>query len=356
MKAKRLILHIGHGKTGSTSIQRCLRASSEALSQAGVLFPDPGRHDNHQLIFPHVHGVLPDDPVQMASLAPTSAKAYENAAHLWTALKGEISEQKPETIVLSCENQFRPFGPDAMAQLRARCAEIAETTEVIAYLRDPASYFLSWMQQEVKKRAEFRAPSQSFYRDTLEPFETAGPGPLTARLFAKNALIGGDVVQDFFATTLPKIDVVDLDRGEAEANTSISPEGMAVLQDVFRGTHPLPAALGDDRKAFRKALVATDSDIPGFTRPSLFKDRHAVVEARATDLQWLNATLGVRFPYTEQIAMTPEEAQKAFSGWVNVEDFCAVDADRKQRLFDASVAKAHTAMSPLKRLARRFGF
>ena len=51
-----LLIHIGHGKTGSTAIQKCLRAAAPDLEANGIYFPDPAKHDNHQDIFVHLTG------------------------------------------------------------------------------------------------------------------------------------------------------------------------------------------------------------------------------------------------------------------------------------------------------------
>ena len=353
MRAERLILHIGHGKTGSTSIQRALRASGPLLEAHNILFPDPGRHDNHQLMFPYLTGSLPDDPVQMASLAPTEKMARDQAARLWEDLRRRIEKEHPQTVVLSCENQFRPFSAEAMARLRESCTRIAKRTEVIAYLRSPAPFFLSNVQQDVKKRPDFRTISASRVRDTLEPFVKEGPGPVSARLFSREALLKGDVVADFMALALPEIAPGALTRGTAEENTSVSAEAMALLQQVFRGNRPLPARFRNRAKAFRKIVVATDAQIPGARRPQLFDHVRAATEARVTDLDWTSDALGVRFPDLAPPKMRREEAEEAFQGLQAVADICTVDTARLETLWHASQANAHSTGGWLKRLFER---
>ncbi|SNS31006.1 hypothetical protein [Antarctobacter heliothermus] len=353
MKAVRLVLHIGHGKTGSTSIQRALRASGPLLADRQVLFPDPGRHDNHQLLFPFLTGSLPDDPVQMSSLAPTPEAAHAQAAQLWNDLRSRIANERPQTVVLSCENQFRPFPPEAMARLRETCAQIADETQVIAYLRSPSPFFLSNVQQDVKKRPEFRRISASRIRDALGPFVSDGPGPITARLFSREALLNGDVVTDFMAQALPEIDAGALTRGPAEENSSVSAEAMALLQQIFRGTRPVPARFRDNLKAFRKIVVATDAKVPGAARPRLFDQVRAVTEARVTDLDWTRDILGVAFPDLGPASMPQEDAEAAFQRLRDVGDICAVDAARQESLWQASVAEATDGR--MSRLLRRIG-
>ncbi len=353
MIAERLILHIGHGKTGSTSIQRTLRASDEALGRAGVLFPDPGRHDNHQLLFPHLWGVLPDDPVQLASLGTNPSEIRDHAAARFEDLKARIAADAPRDVVLSCENQFRTFPPEAFARLTRTCAELARRVEVVAYLRGPASYALSKVQQDVKKRPEFLYLSQTRLRDVLEPFLEHGPGPLTAVRFARDALADGDVVSDFVTRMLPRVDRDALIRGKDEDNTTVSAEAMAVLQELFRDTRPLPAAVRADKKAFRKIVVATDATLPGAARPRLHDAVREVIEARVTEAPWLKERLGLVFPEQQAPKMSPAQAEERYSRLHDIADLCPVDAARKSALWQASLDAAEARGSVLGRLLRR---
>ena len=350
MKAGRLILHLGHGKTGSTSIQRSLRASGDVLKAAGILFPDTGRHDNHQFLFPHLHGSLPDDPVQLASLGPSPAAARKTAAQYWEALGQAMLDNRPDVLVLSCENQFRPFTPAALKRLTEHCQTLAEQTEVVAYLRSPASFFLSMAQQDVKKRPEFRRISPSRCRDTLEPFLDHGPGPVTALGFSRATLAGGDVVQDFVTRFLPEVDPAQLTRDTTEENTSVSAEAMALLQEMFRGTRSAPRAFRKDLKALRKIIVETDAKVDGSTRPVLFDHVRAAVEARVTELDWLHQCFKLTFADLRNTDMSRDEAEVIYAGLHDIADICAVDNDRKEALWQAAVKTSTARLGPLRRL------
>lgn len=349
-RAKRLILHIGHGKTGSTSIQRSLRASGPLLREAGILFPDPGRHDNHQLIFPHLHGDLPPDPVQRASLGESNEQIRAQAERLWSDLLRQIETEHPQTIVLSCENQFRPFPPEALQRLTRMAGQIAERTEVWCWLRSPASYFLSNAQQVLKKRPEFQRLSPSRCRDTLEPFLEYGPGPVHVRLFAREVLTGGDAVTDFCAAVLPELDPARLTRGAKEENSSLSAEAMALLQDIFRETRPLPRGYAD-RKALRKQVASCDTQVPGATRPRLHAPVREMAEARVTDLDWLRETFGITFVDVAPPTLERAEAEARWSKLRDVSDICTVDKARQEALWQTVITCAPRGL--LARLLRR---
>lgn len=351
IKAQRLVLHLGHGKTGSTSIQRSLRASVDVLTSAGILFPDPGRHDNHQFLFPRLHGALPDDPVQLASLGANPAAARQMAEQHWQNLLGDIRRMRPDTIVLSCENQFRPFETNALHQLSQTCAELAERTEIVVYLRSPSSFFMSNVQQDVKKRPEFRFVSASRCRDTLEPFLQHGPGPVSAIRFSREDLKDGDVVTDFVSRFLPELDASQLTRDMAEENTSASAEAMALLQDMFRGTRLPPRGYRRDLKAFRKVVIDADRKEPGRSRPVLYDHVRAAIAARVIDHDWLADTFDLRFPDSAP-TMPRAKAEAIYAGLRDVTDVCPVDTNRKERLWQTAAKLGATRLGLIRRLLK----
>lgn len=351
MAADRLILHLGDSKTGSTAIQQALRASRPVLADAGVLFPDPGRHDNHQLLFPHLHGVLPDDPVQMDSLGGDTAKARAEAARRWDALMAQIAAEAPRTVILSCENQFRPYDAAALARWRDHADRIAGRAEVFAYLRAPASFFLSYAQQSLKKRPEIRVLSPSRYRDTLEPL--ASVFAVGAARAGRDALRDGDAVADFCARFLPDIAPAALTRPDGPINETVSAEAMVLLQAIFRETRPIPRGYAGRKKALRRIIMASDARVPGAARPRLHPHVAAAVEARQTDLAWLADTHGITFPDVAPPQMDRAEAARIHDALRDVADLCPVDPDRVEALWAQVKMDAAQALSPLQRLTAR---
>ncbi|MCR8549866.1 hypothetical protein M4578_18715 [Salipiger sp. P9] len=348
-----LLIHIGHGKTGSTSIQRTLDANRPLLAAAGVVFGDADGHANHQQIFAHLTGLTKENLPGYVDPAEELKKARGDGARLWAALEARIAQAQPRLVVLSCENQFRTY-PDAAFErmnglLRPRFGDI----RVMAYLRGPASYFLSAVQQDLKKRPEFVLPSASRFRDALEPWAEKGPGRIALRRFARDALAEGDVVTDFIAQYLPMTDPAAYRRVADDENETVSAEAMEVLQQYFRGQIKAPHRHYDRRPQRYKWLVRhADAAVPGQAKPRLLPGLREVIEARCTDLDWLADRFGLRFPEIGQPAMPREEAERAHAALRDVADICTVDAGRKQALLDeiARIARAETA--PLARLRR----
>jgi hypothetical protein len=349
-----LLVHIGHGKTGSTAIQRTLQRNAPALAAAGVLWPDADGHANHQEIFHHLTGEVKRAPGAPAS-PRDDARRLRRSARLWETLLERIAAERPRLVVLSCENQFRPFALAALARLSGLLAPQFGAIRVVAYLRAPASHFLSAAQQDLKKRPEFEIPSRSRYRDTLEPWMRHGPGPVTCLRFGRADLRNGDVVEDFCTRFLPLDFAALTPMGDPE-NVTVSAEAMEMLQTYFRGALPPPHPWYGRRPQRMKALIrAGDAATPGFAKPCLHAGLKEAFEARATDLGWLEDTFGITFDEVEPAAMSVEAAEARVVGLRDVADICPIDPERRAALQAKLQAIAAREQRLGARIARAFG-
>lgn len=345
-----LLIHIGHGKTGSTAIQKCLRAAAPDLEANGIYFPDPAKHDNHQDIFVHLTGSPKYAPPKGQS--EEQRRAYCEAQ--WDIALAHITATQPKRVILSCENQFRPFSKEAFERMNGLLAPHFSKIDVVAYLRSPSSYFLSAVQQDLKKRPEFDLPSASRYRDTLEPWRDMGPGPLTAHLFVRDALYNGNVVDDFWHRYLPEMDASAIPQ-LVDVNTTVSAEAMDVFQDFFRGKFDAPARYYAKRDQRMKALIRqADADVSGGAKPRLLDGLREIIDARCTDLDWLAQEFGITFIDLHPSNMTADEADAIYNTWRDVSDICPVDADRKAALVRKITEIAKRDQSLTAKLRRAF--
>ncbi|KNG94379.1 hypothetical protein [Pseudaestuariivita atlantica] len=333
-----LTLHIGHDKTGSTAVQRALAHEAGALRAAGVVFPVPARHDNHQILWPALTGTLPDDPVQMQTLAPSVQAAWANADAALHDLETLVREHGPDHVVLSNEMAFRAWSDAELDRLASVAKSMGVTgMSALAYLRDPASYMMSVVQQDVKKRPRFRPISASRYRDALGPFVERMP--VTAVAFDRATLIGGDVVADFCARVLPEETRAGVIAAAKRDNETFSAEAMAVMEAYFRGEIEAPSRWHGQRPQRVKRLVAeADRKVPGYARPRLKDGLAEVARARATDLDWLADRFGIDFT-GDTGGITQDEAEARFAELTDVAHVTEVDRDR----FDAIVAEVAEA-------------
>ncbi len=188
---RRIVLHIGRHKTGTSAIQRYLADNRAAYADEGVIIPEFGggeevdsdladRVAHHQLARAFAHGT---------TATPAEHMAWQNA--LQDAAKGG------HTVVLTSE-AFQNCTD--FSALRRLCQGFY--VEVICYLREYLDYALSAYAQEIKKNGliagfyEFEhtfAPSLGHFLLRWEEFANR----CHWQFYDRNRFIEGDVVQDF---------------------------------------------------------------------------------------------------------------------------------------------------------------
>lgn len=195
---RRLILHIGRHKTGTSAVQRYLADHRAAYAAEGIVVPDLGgdeRPDAEPADRAAHHRIALD-----CGTGPVAeARRRAEAADGWRARLAAAAEGG-HTLVLSSE-AFQNCGD--FAALRALCRD--HYVEVVCYLREYLDYALSAYAQEVKKVGlyagffEFERgfdPQLGRFVARWEEFANR----CHWRLYDRTLLAEGDVVQDFLAT------------------------------------------------------------------------------------------------------------------------------------------------------------
>ena len=126
----KLLLHIGHPKTGSTAIQVACARSASQLADEGIVYPD------------HVSTEL--------ALAGHFAGGNVTRNHLIGSYEKVQSAVGPnKSIFYSCEGLF-----DDLAEPSCQIAElknIGTDISVLMFVRNPVEYALSFYQQKIKE-------------------------------------------------------------------------------------------------------------------------------------------------------------------------------------------------------------
>jgi len=145
---QRLILHIGTGKTGTSSIQNFFQHHRAVLASThGVLYPDTGLTELHhfgELIYAHY---------QACEWA-----VQENRPAL-TQLRQAIEASGCPVAVLSCEDFYHRLGPQGIECLRQVFDGLE--VQVLCYVRRQDQYMESAWKQQVKVGA-MRMPFEDF--------------------------------------------------------------------------------------------------------------------------------------------------------------------------------------------------
>ncbi|WP_395644816.1 hypothetical protein [Terricaulis sp.] len=220
---RRLFLHIGWSKTGTTAIQRTLEENRGRLAEAGFTYP--GRERHHAALFRTLTRTLP------------GVNAAREAARTITEMRAA-----PGDLIISSEG----FASLPAGLVRVFFALPRTRVIVVAYVREQADRFASHYQQQVKADlesrtfAEFAAPLQIDWTPLLDDWAAAfGRENLIVRTY------DDDVVSDFLDVL--GVDAGALDIPAGDPNPSI---GGALLEAKRR----FNAGFDGDWRALQKLL------------------------------------------------------------------------------------------------------
>ena len=175
---RRLLVHVGTPKTGSTTIQRTLAALEEELRRRGVHVPHAGRRGNTAF-----HHAL-------------HRPAATRASGAWQQLIAEVHRSDARQFVVSDEGLSRNPCPVA-ARAAARVAVACDLDlDVVGYVRPQSQYFESRYAQMVKNGYETR-PFDLFASESLAPRSTWRRRLDYRQLFAPWREVFGDRVAVF---------------------------------------------------------------------------------------------------------------------------------------------------------------
>lgn len=334
----RLIVHIGQPKTGTSTLQDTLLQSRAALLEHGVLYPKPLVWNNHTTSVAHLGGLDVAPILDKIKHKGDDAKLLQESAEAWALIKKEIATHPADTIVLSSES-FSDIPPDGnVSNFIKALNALSDDITIVAYLRAPASYYLSLKQQDLRHIGIASAPVHGpWFRPMLEPFMNVNGIKLDVHVFDRAQLFDQDIVTDFAHRYLPKTAHRALISSGKDLNTSVTAESMAVLEDIWTGT--TPAAFqhaGRPVYEISGILGKVDDQLPGKSKLSYRPGIRALIDNTPTDLDWLAANFGVTF---DGLASENAAANIALSELTNVRAMCEVDEERYERLWAAFIER-----------------
>jgi hypothetical protein len=265
----RVILHIGQMKTGSTAIQVTLRKAQDRLKDSGILYPEIGyaRHCHHALVPLFVD---PDGVNQFIvnRMGFDRRAIRELARKEWSEVLDAATDPGISTVVLSSEAMFRRLSESEASRLVAALGELGGDVRVLTYVRNPATHYLSRVQQFLKVRAPLLQPSENQFLAPLDSYSKAFGPALECRVFDRSLLDGGDVVQDFLEWSGLEIegglDIIP------DVNASVSAEAMSVLNRLGQpDAYPSSQAAAERQKHLLKLVEAADRALSSPTKDAV---------------------------------------------------------------------------------------
>jgi hypothetical protein len=333
----RVVLHIGMPKSGTTAIQNTLFANRKMLKSDGVLYPAGGG-------LPKKHNILVRGVARYEKLPRLFRQVYRTKPErMLPDFEGVVSasasaarDPRVHTVILSSEMLFRYLSQAQAEILNRSLRSFADRIDVVAYIRHPAAYYVSMVQQTIKASALIQAPVSVNYRAALESYATIADS-LTVTPYDRPALRGGDITRDLLHRTLPEQEALAERLVSRVSNETLSAEGMDIVQRYRRHAHPD----GDQTFTVETALVLRqlmdlDREVAGFARPRPRPEVHEALVRSAVDLPWLLDAHGIRFPDVDYGAEVGRPLDRPRPTEINeideINEVCHVDFDRRDKL------------------------
>ncbi|WP_281826442.1 hypothetical protein [Jannaschia rubra] len=216
---RRLILHIGHGKTGSSAIQSFLSANRDRLAAARIDYPP-----------------LSSEAEERATRGDTMSGNLAMGADWVQAIHRRMAESRQNVVLFSNETVFHKVGSDP-----APFADLARAhaLTVVMFLRDPFDHVLSSYDQALKRGRLPATPESHAGKsrvleqaaDLLDGLDHFGV-PVVLRNYSRSP--------DLLATFLGTLPLAD-------------PDGFLMGSTV--GDRPVNRSLAAGERSFLRALV-----------------------------------------------------------------------------------------------------
>lgn len=293
----KIILHMGQAKTGTTSLQRSLRAAAGSLREQGVFYPQLGNgYVAHHLLLGICGAAdrLPKwDLDNMGGLEGT----IKTAQRAWDTVRKEIDEQRPEIMVLSSEYLLGKPKADAKERLRDQLSELSDDITPVIYVRHPVEHFRSLFQQFVKHVDGPFPPVRLDLRSAILETEAAFGRTVELATFDRSVLHQGDIAKDFATRFLAgRVDPSILP--SMNDNVSLSAEALALivrLRAKAGGTYE--AARSVSRLVAR--IQELDRNDPPAKPMDLLPEVAEAALRAATGHRWLAETRQLHIPRLE---------------------------------------------------------
>lgn len=307
---KKLILHIGANKTGSSAIQEFLALNARALRKEGIVVPNADLELADQVEGFHVWSFQelfadPEDG-RKNKLAPAIQRIFEN-------------EPGASAVLFSAENLAA--NPAALTLFEGLEGEYE--IRVVLYIRRQDEYLLSsWQQWNSKITNDFWAWAVSNlgilgnWQLYLENWERVVPRHrIMVRVFDREKLEGGDVIADFSGL----LGVAAPFESFAYPKDTANPSFSAAVTDLVKGNKLIFDNAHDNDFYNLVEQMTGDAYIKNSRESALtFAQRRSIVQRYADSNRWVKEnyfpdTPGELFPPMQEndyYYLSPEAIQK----------------------------------------------
>ena len=234
-----LVLHIGSGKTGTSSIQRLLGRNRDRLAELEWLYPESpsNNRDRHARFGTFAQ---PDD--RILAQDALRREAHDTPARFRRALRrellDEITRSGARQVLLSDEVLYGS-SEEAIERVHRFARRASRRVRLVVYLRRQDDHLISRYQQVIKMGETRRLAERTRQVDFSAPYDyharlsswrrVLAPDDFVVRRFEGDRFVGGSLYQDFFDACGLPLAADDL-RPVALQNESLDAEAVELLR------------------------------------------------------------------------------------------------------------------------------
>jgi hypothetical protein len=313
-----VVLHIGSGKTGTTSVQGFLRRNRTSLAELGLLFPRTPGQGRHIAL-----GLFAKPDVELDKMIAWRHLGHPSPAEFRQEFRQRLSEEIARSglsRVLFSDEGLYGSSDETLRRLRAFTDEVARSVRLVVYLRRQDDH-LSSRYQQVVKTGEVRRLSERVnqlnlsktydYHARLRTWaRLLEPTDFVVRPFEPDRFVEGSLYQDFLDAIGVEARVSEL-RGVDSRNESMDAESVEFLRlfNLYRIEHEgATPGLIDNRGLGRRLAFASTG--PTLTLPEAHLDEFMLqweASNRAVALEFLGDKTGRLFRGPRKASNTTTE-------------------------------------------------
>ena len=231
-RQKKLIIHIGMNKTGTSSIQETLYNSSDYLKENGLAYPKNLHH--HNITFYSLF--LPDGQYSRLWRSRFIHEDNQREKDKYLGMWQRLFEKTNFACYIVSSEFLMNYSEGSLRKCAVFLKKYVQDIKVVAYVRHPDAYIISEVQQSAKRGGNDDDLSQRL-KTSKNYYNTAflqkwirefGEDNVVVRPFEGKLFKNGDLIDDFFeAAGLDQIDTRELDK--ARTNEAIGMNAVKFL-------------------------------------------------------------------------------------------------------------------------------
>ncbi|MEB3100931.1 hypothetical protein [Ferviditalea candida] len=228
---KKLILHIGMHKTGTTSLQKVFSSSQHLLNQSNIYYADLDKFNIPNSFYVS----FIDNPTDHISFKNMEIYDFNHAKAEQERLKilwaKEFDNINSGYYIISDEElSYLPL--ENVSKMRNYLKKYFDDITVIMYAREPKSFIPSIINEHIKYGdSEIYLNRITYYIDRVEKYiEVFGRNNIIIRPFNESAFKNGNLFDDFFESLNINFNTNVLDT-TIETNQSLGQTALTVLME-----------------------------------------------------------------------------------------------------------------------------